>query len=205
MLIENNQSSHSLVIGTNGNGKSVFSEQVRENAINRGHLLVDTEMYRAGKGLKPYEHEYARRISLGISGSLPRELRGKHVTVISEVSRPKKENRNDMHFVTTANGINLERSLVANAIDHLHMQTGVLLNQTQAIALMEETGIDKTLSEFGEVDTQIREMITDALSMKLVGRSWPMCESLYNAANKHQVTFSAEFDSAALEAGYKVC
>ncbi len=41
-----------------------------------GDLLVDTEMYREGRGLKPYEHEYARRLVLGLSGPLPRELRG---------------------------------------------------------------------------------------------------------------------------------
>lgn len=205
MFIESNTSLHSLVIGTSGSGKSIFSKQVRENAKRRGHLLVDTEMYRAGKGLKPYEQEYARRISLGLSGPLPRGLRGKHVTVISDVSRPNKPKRNDFHIVTTANGIDLECSLVANAIDHLQMQTGVVLNQHQLVSLMEEAGIDKTLAEFGEVDTQLREMLTDALSMKLVGRSWPMCESLYNAADKHQASFSAEFDAAAKLAGYKVC
>ncbi|HGE2814489.1 TPA: hypothetical protein ACGJY9_005103, partial [Salmonella enterica subsp. enterica serovar Dublin] len=49
-----------------------MSEQVRKNARLRGDLLVDTEMYREGRGLKPYEHEYARRLVLGLSGPLPR-------------------------------------------------------------------------------------------------------------------------------------
>lgn len=89
-VFDNKVESHSLVMGASGKGKSVLSEQVRKNARLRGDLLVDTEMYREGRGLKPYEHEYARRLVLGLSGPLPRELRGKPVTVISDVSRPKR-------------------------------------------------------------------------------------------------------------------
>lgn len=38
---------------------------------------------------------------------------------------------------------------------------------------MVENGIDKKLAEFGEAETQIREMLADALARKLVGRPWP--------------------------------
>ncbi len=67
MFFDNKVESHSLVMGASGKGKSVLSEQVRKNARLRGDLLVDTEMYREGRGLKPYEHEYARRLVLGLS------------------------------------------------------------------------------------------------------------------------------------------
>ncbi len=40
--------------------------------------------------------------------------------------------------------------------------------------------------------------------MKLVGRSWPTCGALYNAADKSDVSFSAELDVAAKKAGYMV-
>ncbi len=90
MLFDKNVECHSFVMGASGKGKSVFSEQVRKNARLRGDLLVDTDMLREGRGLRPYEHEYARRLVLGLSGPLPRELRGKPVTLISDVSRPKK-------------------------------------------------------------------------------------------------------------------
>ncbi|MDV5727860.1 hypothetical protein [Klebsiella pneumoniae] len=76
--------------------------------------------------------------------------------------------------------------------------------QPQLIELMEESGIDETLADFGEAETQIREMLADALAMKLVGRSWPKCGVLYNAAEKSDVNFSSELDAAAKEAGYMV-
>lgn len=87
------------------------------------------------------------------------------------------------------NGITLERQLVADARDQLEMQTGVWLKQPQLIELMEESGIDETLAEFGEAETQIREMLADSLAMKLVGRSWPKCGALYNAAESPTSTF----------------
>lgn len=204
MFFDDKVESHSLVVGVTGKGKSVLSEQVRKNARQRAYLLVDTKMFREGRGLKPYEHEYARRLVLGLSGPLPRELRGKPVTVISDVSRPKKVKRQPKQFVKTVNGVTLERQLVAHAREQLVMQTGVWLKQPQLIKLMEESGIDETLAEFGEAETQIRELLADALAMKLVGRSWPKCGALYNAADKSNVSFSAELDVAAKEAGYTI-
>lgn len=50
MFFDNKVESHSLVMGASGKGKSVLSEQVRKNARLRGDLLVDTEMYREGRG-----------------------------------------------------------------------------------------------------------------------------------------------------------
>jgi hypothetical protein len=204
MFFDNKVESHSIVMGTSGKGKSVLSEQVRKNVRLRGEMLVDTEMYREGRGLKPYEHEYARRLVLGLSGLLPRELRGKPMTVISDVSMPKKVKRQPKHVIQTKNGVILERQLVADAREQLEMQTGVWLKQPQLIELMEESGIDETLAEFGEAETQIREMLADALAMKLVGCSWPKCGALYNAAEKSDVNFIYELDVAAKEAGYVV-
>lgn len=100
------------------------------------------------------------------------------MTLISDVSRPKKVKRQPNQFVKTANGVALDRQLVADAREQLEMQTGIWLKQPELIALMEESGIDETLAEFGEAETQIREMLADALAMKLVGRSG-LCVALF--------------------------
>lgn len=64
--------------------------------------------------------------------------------------------------------------------------------------------IDETLVEYGGVDTQIRESLSDALSMSLISKSWPRYGSLYNHADKSENGFSAALDAAARMAGYKV-
>lgn len=204
MFTNNDEQYHSFVMGTSGKGKSVMSERARARARLEGHLLVDTEMFREGKGLKPYEYEYARRLVHGLDGQLPREMRGKAVTIISDVSRPRKRKWKPKHLVTTANGITLDRNLVRDACDQLEAQSGIRLNQPQLIELMEGSGIDGTLAEYGEAETQIRERLADALSMKLIGRSWPSCGALYNSAEKADTGFAEALDEAARAAGYKV-
>ncbi|MCW0135651.1 hypothetical protein OIU89_26440 [Escherichia coli] len=78
---------------------------------------------------------------------MPRELRGKPVTVISDV-QTKKVKRQPKQFVKTVNGVTLERQLVADARDQLEMQTGVWLKQPQLIELMEEVGHRRNSSRF---------------------------------------------------------
>ena len=204
MFTNNNEQYHSLVVGTSGKGKSVMSERARTRARLEGHLLVDTEMFRDGKGLKPYEYEYARRLVHGLDGRLPRELRNKPVTIISDISRPRKRKWEPKHLVTTVNGITLDRKLIRDACVQLEALSGIWLNQPQIIKLMEGAGIDETLAEYGETETQIREMLAEALSMELIGRSWPNCGSLYNSAEKADTGFAEALDKAAEAAGYQV-
>lgn len=64
-------------------GKSILPDLIRKQAKAEGRLLVDLDLYYKGRGLKPYEHEYARRFAEHIQGPLPRELRGKKITVIA--------------------------------------------------------------------------------------------------------------------------
>lgn len=187
---------HTLIIGKSGKGKSIFTELARQEAKAKGHLLVDTALFREGKGLKPYEHEYARRVIHGLIGRLPRALRGKPVTLISDVSRPKKRKWKPKHMVTTTNGIILDRELVRDASDQLQSLSGIRLNQPQLIKLMEESGIDETLADYGVAETQILESLADALSMTLIGRSWP--------SYKADSGFVEALNVAAKAAGYEV-
>lgn len=215
MFLKNNNSAlftdgsgndHTFIMGSSGKGKSVVSELARENARTQRHLLVDTEMFCKGSGLKPYECEYARRLVHGLDGRLPRELRGKPATIISggvRANRRKKKSK-PKHLVTTKNGFTLDRELVRDACDQLESQSGIRLNQPQLIALMEEHDIDETLAEYGEAETQIREKLADALSMTLIGRSWPTYGSLHNKAEKEDTGFAEDLNEAAKAAGYEV-
>jgi hypothetical protein len=102
------------------------------------------------------------------------------------------------------NGITLDRRLIRDACIQLESLSGIWLNQPQIIKLMEGAGIDETLAEYGEAETQIREMLAEALSMELIGRSWPTCGSLYNSAEKADTGFAEALDKAAEAAGYQV-
>ncbi|WP_256365267.1 hypothetical protein [Pseudomonas sp. PDM25] len=64
---------------------------------------------------------------------------------------------------------------------------------------MVDNGIDKTLAEFGEAETQIRGMLADALSRKLIGRSWPTYGDEADAD-----AFNENLDQAAKIHGYVV-
>lgn len=198
------QEHHSLVIGGARKGKSVFTEQMRLKARALGHLLVDTQMFRNGKGLNAYEYDYARRIVQGSFGRLPRAIRGKPTTFIPDVSRPQRTKWKPKHLVTTSNGITLDRKLVKSACEELQSISGIALNQRQLIELMEQAGIDEMLFDIGEAETQIRESLAEALSLKLIGRSWPTCGALHNKLFDVNADFSAEINAAAKAAGYKV-
>jgi hypothetical protein len=62
---------------------------------------------------------------------------------------------------------------------------------------MSENGIDKTLAEFDEAETQIREMLADALARKLVGRPWPTHGDESDAGD-----FNIHLERAAQNYGY---
>ena len=180
-LSSNDFQNHSLFLGTTGKGKSILSEGIKRKARKEGVMLVDTKMYREGKGLKPYEHEYARRLSLGIMGALPRELRGKKATFIIDQSSPRrkgspktrqqKRERILQQKVKTKSAI-LNRALIQDACDELSC-TGVYLNHPQIIELMEKYYIDEKIEEYDEVETTIREDLSSALSDHLIGEHWP--------------------------------
>ena len=195
---------HSMIIGKSGKGKSIVTEQFRADTRKTGGILLDTELYREG-GLYPYEYELTGRIVNGLTGMVPRGLRQQSMCIISDVCRPQKQKRQAVHLVTTKNNVVLDRRLIKEACDQLQQQSGILLNQPQIIELMEPEGIDERIEEFGEVETQIRETLADALSRSLIGVSWPQCGELYNSAPKSQIEFAEEFDIEATKAGYKVC
>lgn len=169
------QTGHTVITGTSGKGKSILTERAKRAARAAGRLFVDVKAYRdeKGSGLGPYEYEIAKRYSEGVAGLLPRALRKKRYTISSPVAYTDAPSRRSKHLVRTTNGTVLNRELVHQAKEELESISGIRLNQPQLVELMVENGIDKKLAEFGEAETQIREMLADALARKLVGRPWP--------------------------------
>ncbi len=196
-----NQTGHTLSTGTSGKGQSIFTERTKREARAAGRLFVDVKAYRdeKGSGLGPYEYEIARRHSEGLAGHLPRALRKKRYTISSPIAYDDAPSRRSKHLVRTTNGSVLSRELVHQAKDQLESISGIRLNQPQLLELMVDNGIDKTLAEFGEAETQIRGMLADALSRKLIGRSWPTYGDEADAD-----AFNENLDQAAKIHGYVV-
>lgn len=90
---------------------------------------------------------------------------------------------------------------IPEAIDELASQTGVTLSEEQMERLLAETGIGELILDLGEVETQVRESLADALSNKLVGRDWPM----YGERSSMDVpAFIDGLHEVARKAGYQV-
>lgn len=88
---------------------------------------------------------------------------------------------------------------VREAIDDLERQTGVQLSFEQMQRLLVRSEVDQLIEDLGEVETQVRETLADALATELVGRDWPM--------NQEQIdkrAFIKQVHDAAVAAGYRV-
>ncbi|TLX16268.1 hypothetical protein [Rhizobium sp. MHM7A] len=88
---------------------------------------------------------------------------------------------------------------VREAIDDLERQTGVQLSFEQMQGLLVRSEVDQLIEDLGEVETQVRETLADALATELVGRDWPM--------NQEQIdkrAFIKQVHDAAVAAGYRV-
>ncbi|RYY74538.1 MAG: phage head-tail adapter protein [Gammaproteobacteria bacterium] len=192
---------HVVRLGSIGKGRSRWGEAQMLRARESGALWVDTEAYRSGKGLFPFEHELARRIYLGIEGKYPRGLNRtvRFYSVGETLFRKNKSKRLQVHRVQTVNA-NLTRKLIADAVNELTSQTGILLNQPQIISILESTGLDKRIEELGEVETEIRSDLANALSRKLIDEDWPT----YGDSGSMEA-FIMKINAAAEKAGYEVC
>jgi hypothetical protein len=88
---------------------------------------------------------------------------------------------------------------VREAIDDLERQTGVQLSFEQMQGLLVRSEVDQLIEDLGEVETQVRETLADALATELVGRDWPI--------NQEQIdkrAFINQVHDAAVAAGYRV-
>ncbi|HBO5517493.1 TPA: phage head-tail adapter protein [Pseudomonas aeruginosa] len=191
------------IVGTTGKGRSIFSENVKAKARAKGYLYVDVEALRTanGFGLYPYEYELARRYTNKLSGRLPRALQARKITVSAALSNGATSRRERLHkhLVTTSPDVALSRALLGDAVDELESVSGIRLTQPQLVRLMRTAGIDKEIMECDEVDTQIREMLADALALELVGSKWPTYGEEAEP-NEHL----RNLEASAKEAGYKV-
>jgi hypothetical protein len=95
--------------------------------------------------------------------------------------------------------VTVSENNVREAIDDLERQTGVSLSFEQMQGLLVRSEVDQLIEDLGEVETQVRETLADALAMELVGRDWPM--------NQERIDFGPfieKMHGAAIAAGYAV-
>jgi hypothetical protein len=88
---------------------------------------------------------------------------------------------------------------VIEAIEDLENQTGVRLSFEQMQGLLVRSEVDQLIVDLGEVETQVRETLVDALAVELIDRDWPM--------NQEQIdkrAFITQVHDAAEKAGYTV-
>lgn len=88
---------------------------------------------------------------------------------------------------------------VREAINDLERQTGVSLSFEQMQGLLARSEVDQLIADLGEVETQVRETLADALAIELIDRDWPM--------NQEQIdkrAFIIQMHDAAEKAGYSV-
>lgn len=93
----------------------------------------------------------------------------------------------------------LSEKLLEEACESLELVTGILLNSQQMKDFLSGTRVEKSLIEWGEVDTQDRENLADMLSMKLINKEWP-CYS--DKADMEK--FALELNEAAIKQDYQV-
>jgi len=192
---------HKIILSQSGTGKSRLSEMVAMKTRDKGHLLIDTDLYRKNKGLFAFEYEYARRVTVGINGRLPRGMQGKAATLLIDFHHGEDKKCIAKHVVITKDGYSFDREFIKDAIEQLEMSSGIRLNQPQLLELMEAAGLSEELSKFEWVDTQIRENLADALSMKLVNNTWPTFGCL---SDEERAGFYEDLNNAARLSGYSV-
>lgn len=189
------------IIGTSGTGKSYSSILMKQKARDEGHLYICTDSYNSSKGLFPLEHVLAGRIVHGVSGKRPRSknLRLPRSYSIGEIAiKHTKKKRPQIHPVHTKNAT-LTRKLISEAISELASATGVYLNHPQMIELLENYNLDAEIEKLGDIDTVIRENISEALALHLIDRPWFNYDSDEDADE-----FFKKIESAAISKGYKV-
>ena len=105
------------------------------------------------------------------------------------------------HVVITKDGFTFDREFIKAAVEQLEMSSGIRLNQPQSLELMEWSGLSEELSKFEWVDTQIRENIADALSMRLLSKTCPTFGLL---SDDDYASFHEDINTAAALSGYTV-
>lgn len=88
---------------------------------------------------------------------------------------------------------------VREAIEDLERQTGVSLSFEQMQGLLVRSKVDQLIDDLGEVETQVRETLADALATELIGRDWPM-----NQERIDKRAFINQVHDAAIASGYRV-
>jgi hypothetical protein len=92
---------------------------------------------------------------------------------------------------------------VGEAIIELSDISGVTLTRQQMLAFLDRTGLMEKIIDFGEVETQIRGNLADALSKELIGEPWPTNGDI-QSGQVSMKAFATAVNAAAALAGYTV-
>jgi hypothetical protein len=88
---------------------------------------------------------------------------------------------------------------VGESISELSNISGIELTRAQMQGLLDRSELIEKIIDFGEVETQIRGYLANALSTELIDADWPEYRD-----NVDMEAFAKRLDQAAREAGYRV-
>lgn len=94
----------------------------------------------------------------------------------------------------------MERRLLKEVMSNIHDTVGVKLTEAQAIEFLVEFNSVGEIIDWGEVDSELRERLVDALTIKLLNTRWPG----NSYSEEYRSEFIKKFDEAAVKAGYEV-
>lgn len=195
---------HTMMFGSQGRGYSVVAQQHYALAREKRMFIIDAPRFKneGGAGLLPYEFDASRRLALEITGRMPRSYRSKRNWLhISDGGPAKKQKRPPgVHVVITSNGVPLTHAQLKEAVRSVEMQTGIELTQPQMKGLLERTGLDEEVMEYGASDTCTRETLSSKLAFELIGRRVPT----YGDKDTDKDEFWSKLTLAAKMAGYRV-
>jgi hypothetical protein len=101
--------------------------------------------------------------------------------------------------VLLTDGVMLEQRFILDAIEEVEFTTGALLSEDQMQDLLVSSGYSKVIVTSGEVETQVREGLSSALALKVLGEKWPT----YGDPTDRDAFFR-RFNAAANTAGYRL-
>jgi hypothetical protein len=215
-LFEKENEIHELVFAKSGQGKSIFSEILKNKTKKENGIIIDLENNPDLKGFLPFEYAYVKKMVFGNKkDKFPRGLKKKFskrsILFLSKQytdSFKYIEKAKDLTIIKTKNA-KVKRYLLSDARTELFSQSGIQLNEIQMIELIEEFNIDKDIELYNEVETMLRDNLANAISLKLIGENWPTfgelkgC-SIHDYSIKNSLSFVERLKKEAINYGYKI-
>jgi hypothetical protein len=213
-IFEKQEYINDMIFSQSGQGKSIHSEVLKAATKKENGIIVDLENNPNLKGFLPFEYAYIKKILFGNKkDKFPRGLKKRFskrsILFLSDKHSDNYkyiEKEKDLTIIKTKNA-NIKRHLLSDARTELFSHSGIQLNESQIIELIEEFDLDKDIEEFDEIETMSRESLADALSQKLIGEKWPTFgelngESIHNYSIKNSLSFVERLKKEAKNYGY---